>query len=39
VYLADLDCALNHYALYAAAVPDDAAAAVWIADVHHRMGK
>jgi len=39
VYLADPACALNHYALYAAAVPDDEAAAIWIADLRNRIGK
>jgi len=39
VYLADVSCALKHYELYAAAVPDDGAAAIWIADLHNRVGK
>jgi Flp pilus assembly protein TadD len=39
VYLADAACALKHYELYAAAVPEDAAAAIWIADLHNRIGK
>lgn len=39
VYLADASCALKHYELYAAAVPDDGAAAIWIADLHNRVGK
>jgi len=39
VYLADLDCALEHYQLYAKAVPGDEAAAMWIADLRTRAGK
>jgi len=39
VYLRDTSCALNHYALYTAAVPDDEAAAIWIADLRNRIGK
>jgi Flp pilus assembly protein TadD len=36
VYLADLRCALEHYQLYAEAVPGDQAAAIWIADLQNR---
>jgi Tfp pilus assembly protein PilF len=36
VYLADPKCALENYELYAEAVPDDEAAAIWIADLHNR---
>ena len=39
VYLADMSCALTQYALYAAAVPDDEAAAIWMADLRNRTGK
>lgn len=39
VYLRDTTCALNHYSLYAAAVPDDEAAAIWIADLRNRIGR
>ena len=39
VYLRDTSCALNHYTLYTTAVPDDEAAAVWIADLRNRIGK
>ena len=38
IYLRDLACALASYEAYLAAVPDDAQAAIWIADVHRRMG-
>lgn len=39
VYLADPACALQHYQLYASAVPEDAAVAKWIADLHNRSGR
>ncbi len=39
VVLADTECALSQYALYAAAVPDDEAAAIWIADLRKRTGQ
>ena len=39
VYLRDLDCAVEHYTLYTQAVPDDEAAAMWVADLHNRAGK
>jgi Tfp pilus assembly protein PilF len=39
VYLVDLTCALENYELYAKAVPDDEAAALWIADLHNRTGR
>lgn len=39
VYLRDTSCALNHYALYTAAVPGDEAAAIWIADLRNRVGR
>ena len=39
VYLADASCALEHYELYTRAVPDDAAAALWLADLRHRAGR
>jgi hypothetical protein len=39
VYLADLPCALKHYELYAKAVPQDETTAIWIADLHKRIGK
>jgi Flp pilus assembly protein TadD len=39
VYLADPECALANYTLYAAAVPSDESASIWLADVRNRMGK
>jgi Flp pilus assembly protein TadD len=39
VYLADPECALANYESYARAVPDDGAAALWIADLHKRLGR
>jgi tetratricopeptide (TPR) repeat protein len=39
VYLADPTCALEHYELYTRAVPDDEAAAMWVADLRNRVGR
>src|SRR5262245_54833037 len=39
LYLADPECALKQYELYAQAVPGDKAAALWIADLRARSGK
>jgi len=39
VYLRDLDCALENYEIYARAVPEDEAAAMWIADLNNRTGE
>jgi Tfp pilus assembly protein PilF len=39
LYLADLDCALAQYQLYLQAVPDDAEAAMWVADLRNRAGR
>jgi len=39
LYLADVDCALENYGVYIQAVPDDEAAAIWIADLRTRAGR
>lgn len=39
VYLRDLECALSHYRIYSAAVPDDKDVQIWIADVEKRLGQ
>ena len=39
LYLADAGCALEHYGVYIQAVPDDEAAAIWIADLRSRAGQ
>ena len=39
LYLADPACALDHYAAYQQAVPDDKQAAMWIADLRARAQK
>ncbi len=39
LYLADLDCAIDHYERYHRAVPDDEDAAMWIADLRNRTGR
>jgi Flp pilus assembly protein TadD len=38
LYLADAGCALRHYQVYSQAVPQDEAAAMWIADLRNRVG-
>lgn len=38
LFLADLACALEHYEIYTEAVPDDAEAAIWVADLRNRVG-
>jgi hypothetical protein len=39
VYLGDTRCALEHYELYIQAVPENEAAAMWIADLRNRVGQ
>ena len=39
LYLADLGCALDNYAAYERAVPDDTNAAKWVADVRTRLNR
>lgn len=39
LFIADLDCALEHYRIYSAAVPDDPTVTIWIADVQNRRGQ
>lgn len=39
VYLADLECALQHYEIYTKAVPDDEEASMWVADLRNRAGQ
>jgi len=39
VYLRDTTCALEHYQRYTQAVPDDEAAAMWIADLRNRVAE
>lgn len=39
LYLADVDCALEHYERYVQAAPGDETAAMWIADLRERTGR
>jgi len=39
LYLADLNCALDNYVAYQQAMPDDANAAIWVADLRTRAGR
>ena len=38
LFLHDVSCALEHYELYAQAVPEDEAVGMWIADLRNRVG-
>ena len=37
IYLRDLECALTHYRLYSASVPDNEEVKIWIADLERRV--
>ena len=39
IYLRDLECALTHYRLYSAAVPDNEQVRIWIADLEQRRAR
>ena len=39
LYLADLECALQHYEAYMQTVPGDDEVTIWIADVRNRLGQ
>jgi len=39
LYLADLNCALEHYEAYMQSVVDDNQVAIWIADIRNRLGR
>mgnify|MGYP001136909483 CR=1 FL=1 len=39
IYLADLQCALEHYERYVEAAPEDGEAAMWVADLRNRLGQ
>ena len=39
LYLSDVDCAVESYAAYVPAVPGDAPAAMWLADLRRRAGR
>jgi TPR repeat protein len=39
LFLADISCAIEQYELYTEAVPNDAEAAMWVADLRNRAGR
>ncbi len=39
LYLRDLECALTHYRVYSAAVPDNETVRIWIADLEQRRAQ
>lgn len=39
LYVADLECAVEQYTAYLAQAPGDEEAAMWLADVRHRLGE
>jgi Tfp pilus assembly protein PilF len=39
VFLRDMECALTHYRVYSAAMPDDKTVQIWIADLEKRLGR
>lgn len=39
VYLRDWECALTHYRVYSAAMPEEKGVRIWIADLEKRLGK
>jgi len=39
LYLGDAECAMEHYGIYAQAMPEDETVAMWIADLRNRMGR
>ena len=39
LYLADLDCALQHYEAYMQSVAEDQEVTIWLADLHNRIGR
>jgi Flp pilus assembly protein TadD len=39
LYLNDLTCALDHYEIYSAAMPDDEQVKLWVADLRLRTGR
>jgi tetratricopeptide (TPR) repeat protein len=39
LFLGDAQCALEHYRIYSAAVPEDKSVALWIADLENRLAR